>query len=73
VFRPRGPRPPCSVRLHLKGDPRTIEGILVYLDTDHYFLENARMIVSTVRDQDVPIDGRLWWQRKDVLHLQELG
>ncbi len=61
------------VRLHLKNDPRAVEGIVTHVDADHYYLENARLIVSTVREQDVPVDGRMWWPRKDVLYVQELG
>jgi hypothetical protein len=61
------------VMLHLKNDPRTIQGIVTHVDADHYYLENARIIVSTATQQDVPIDGRLWWPRKDVLYLQEIG
>ncbi len=61
------------VRLHLKNDPRAIEGIVTHVDVDHYYLENARIISSAQRDKDVPLDGRLWWPRKDVLYLQEIG
>jgi len=61
------------VRLHLKNDPRTVEGICTDVDRDHYYVENARLIVSTAREQDVPVDGRTWWPRKDVLYVQELG
>jgi hypothetical protein len=69
----RKPPPTRSVRLHLKDDPRTVEGILTHTDADHYYLAHARLIISTVRGQDVPFDGRTWWPRKDVLCLQEIA
>lgn len=61
------------VRLHLKNDPRAIEGILTHLDRDHYYLEHTRIIMAPDRAKDVPVDGRAWWPRRDVLYLQELG
>lgn len=60
------------VRLHLKNDPRSIEGVLVHADRMHYILQNARILVSSRREQDTELDGRTWWPREDVFHVQEL-
>lgn len=60
------------VRLHLKNDPRSVEGILVHADRLHYILSNARIIVATSRERDTELDGKTWWPREDVFHVQEL-
>lgn len=60
------------VRLHLKNDPRSVEGVLVHADRMHYILLSARILVSTRREEDAALDGRTWWPREDVFHVQEL-
>lgn len=60
------------VRLHLKNDPRSIEGILYHEDQRHYYLFNAKVIVSTHREKDTELDGKTWWPRTDVFHVQEI-
>lgn len=70
---PLEPFVPAVVRLHLKNDPRSVEGVLVRWDDTHYYFENGRLLLNTRREDDVPIDGCAWWQRKDVLYLQVLG
>lgn len=61
------------VKLHLKNDPRSVEGVLVRWDGTHYHLENARILMSARREDDVPIDAGAWWPRADVLFVQVLG
>lgn len=61
------------VRLHLKEDPRSIEGVLVGEDARHYRLANAKMLSAVRREDDTPIDGEAWWPRADVLYVQVLG
>lgn len=67
----RKPSPPRSVRLHLRDDPRTVEGILTHIDADHYYVTHSRLIVSSVREHDVPFDGVTWWPRRSILCVQE--
>jgi hypothetical protein len=69
---PRKKLLPRLVRLHLKNDPRSIEGVLVYYDRDHYILQSARVLSTTSRDHDRGLDDRTWWPREDVLTVQEL-
>lgn len=65
-------RTPRLVRLHLKQDPRSIEGVLVHADRMHYVLQSARIIFAASRDSDRELDGRTWWPREDVFHVQEI-
>lgn len=59
------------MRLHLKSDPRSVEGILLGEDARHYRLVNAKILHAPVAP--VELDGEAWWPLKDVLFLQVLG
>ncbi len=61
------------MRLHLKNDPRTIEGYLAAVTREHYELVNTKILISPVRERDVDVDGQVWWPRADVLYVQVLG
>jgi hypothetical protein len=61
------------VRLHLTNDERSVEGILVGIKAGHYVLANAKILVDSNREHDIPVDGQDWWPRERVLHVQVLG
>jgi hypothetical protein len=78
-FRKRAPRTHL-VRLHLHSDQPSFEGILLGLESGHYRLANAVMIVTaeqTINQSGSSRDGQQFteiWVRADrVLHLQVVG
>jgi hypothetical protein len=61
------------VRLHLVGDKRSVEGILLGTVEGHYRLANAKLLVDTNREHDVPVDGEAFWPTERVLYVQKVG
>jgi hypothetical protein len=55
------------VRLHLRKDDSSFEGVLVDVIRGHYSLENARLILAAEQSRIV---GNVWVQKADVLFLQ---
>jgi hypothetical protein len=61
------------VRLHQpKGEP-TVEGLLLGIVEDHYRLANAKLLVDTNREHDIPVDGEMFVPRARVLYVQKVG
>jgi hypothetical protein len=67
------PRVRGLVRLHQKRDRGSFEGLLLGIVEDHYRLANAKLLVDTNREHDVPIDGEAYVPRADVHYVQRLG
>jgi hypothetical protein len=71
--RPAEPHVRGLVRLHMKKDPRSFEGLLVEIVENHYRLANARLLLNTNRGDDVPIDGDSFVRLDDVHYVQKVG
>ena len=61
------------VRLHLRDDPRSVEGVLIGEKAGHYVLAKAKILMDSNREHDIPVDGEDWWLRERVLHVQVIG
>lgn len=61
------------VRLHLSGDPRSVEGILTGIVEGHYRLAKSRLLNDTNPEHDTPIDGESFWPVRQILYVQKLG
>jgi hypothetical protein len=61
------------LRLHLKDEDRSIEGIFLGYEAGHYRLANARLIESVAGQvQSYGLDGESWVPRDRVLYGQVL-
>jgi hypothetical protein len=60
------------VRLHLKNNAPSIDGLLVGTVDGHYHLKIARLVTAG-DDADVQLDGDIEVPRLNVLFLQRLG
>lgn len=61
------------VRLHMKKDPRSFEGLLVGSIDGHYQLTNAKFLQDANREHDVAIDGETFVPKSDVHYVQKVG
>jgi hypothetical protein len=61
------------VRLHMKKDPRSFEGLLLEIVEGHYRLANARLLVNTNSADDIPVDGDTFVPCGDVHYAQKVG
>lgn len=62
------------VRLHLRRDPRSVEGILTGIVEGHYQLAKSRFINdANPEHDDKPFDGETFWRLDEVLLVQKLG
>lgn len=62
------------VRLHLKRDPRSVEGICVGIVDGHYQLARSRFLNdANPEHDDKPFDGDTFWRLDDVLLVQRMG
>lgn len=61
------------VRLHMKKDQRSFEGLLLGIVEGHFQLANAKLLVDTNREHDVPIDGGAYVPVGDVHYVQKVG
>jgi hypothetical protein len=61
------------VRLHLKKDDRSFEGLLLGIVEGHYRLANARLMVDTNREHDKKVDGEAFVPVGDVHFVQKVG
>jgi len=60
------------VRLHLKNNAPSIDGLLIGTVDGHYLLKVARL-VKAGDDPDLQLDGDVEVPRSNVLFLQRLG
>lgn len=61
------------VRLHMKNDRRSFEGVLLGTVEGHYRLANARLLVDTNREHDIELDGDAFVPTGDVYYVQKVG
>jgi hypothetical protein len=61
------------VRLHMKTDPRSFEGLLLEITEGHYRLAKTKILVDTNREHDVPVDGETYVPVGDVYYVQKVG
>lgn len=61
------------VRLHLKNDPRSVEGLLTGIVEGHYRLALSRMLNDTNPEHDTQIDGESFWPAAGILYVQKIG
>jgi hypothetical protein len=62
------------VRLHLRRDPRSVEGICVGIVEGHYELVRSRFLNdSNPEHDDPPFDGTTFWREDEVLLVQRLS
>lgn len=61
------------VRLHLVGDQRSVEGLLVGVVEGHYKLVMSRMLNDSNPEHDTPIDGESFWPAAKVFYVQKIG
>jgi hypothetical protein len=61
------------VRLHMKKDKRSFEGLLLETVEGHYRLANAKLLQDTNREHDVAIDGDSFVPCADVHYVQKVG
>lgn len=61
------------VRLHLRNDTRSVEGILTEIVEGHYRLANSRILNDQNPDHDTKLDGESFWRFDQVLFVQKLG
>ncbi len=59
------------VRIHLKDETRSLEGIWVGYAAGHYRLVAAEQLEEIGRT--IPVDGEAWIPRERVLYVQVLG
>jgi hypothetical protein len=59
------------VRLHLKDENRSLEGIWVGMGAGHYRLAAAMQLEAI--DRTIELEGEAWIPRERVLYLQVLG
>jgi hypothetical protein len=67
------PRVRGVVRLHMKKDPRSFEGLLLEIAEGHYRLTNAKLLVDSNREHDVQLDGETFVPVGDVYYCQKVG
>lgn len=68
---PREAFPSRLVRLHLKDENRSLEGVWIGLDASHYRLANVSQLETL--DRTIELEGEVWVPRERVLHVQVLG
>lgn len=61
------------VRLHQLGQKESFEGLLLGVFEEHYRLANARLLVDTNKEHDVPIDGEALVPCARVAYVQKVG
>ncbi len=57
-----------KVRLHLKGDFPSFDGVYVGTDAGHYVLAKAVLVADG--EDAVALDGETWVPKEDVLFMQ---
>lgn len=60
-----------QVRVHLKDEEFSLEGIWIGLDAGHYRLASAGHLETA--DRTRPVAGEVWVPREKVLYLQVIG
>lgn len=74
---PETPAVQGLVRLHQLGEKASFEGLLLGVvdgqGVPHYRLANARLLVDTNKEHDVPIDGEALVPCARVAYVQKVG
>jgi hypothetical protein len=59
------------VRLHLKDENRSLEGIWIGMGAGHYRLASATQLEAV--DRTIELEGEAWVPRERVLYMQVIG